>query len=128
MRRSHRILLWVYIAFNLLITVVLIASPEGVDATYRGGPMTPTRQFQWFSIASFHGVLIAMTLVSLRLERARERRSLHAINAGFYLWDAATQLAYWGRAVGVEPGALYVNAGVSAAIGAALLWVWWTDR
>ncbi len=127
MPRSARVLLWVYIVFNLAIALVLVASPEVIDGPYQGGSLTQTRRFQWFSIASFHGVVVAMTVASLRMERARERRWLHAINAGFYLWDAGTQLLYWGAAVGMATGDLYTNAGVSAVVGAALLWVWWSD-
>ena len=54
MPRPSRIILWVYIAFNLLIAVTLMVSPAQVDATYRGGAMTGTREFQWFSIGSLY--------------------------------------------------------------------------
>ncbi len=121
--------LWLYLAFNLLIAVTLMFNPEQIDAQYRGGPMTPTRQFQWFSVATFHLFVVAVTWISLTLRDAAERRRLHLVNAGFFLWDAATQWAYWGDHVGMEASQLHVNAGVSAAIGLLLLGlVWWRDR
>lgn len=128
MSRASRSILWVYIAFNLLITVVLVARPELVDDAYLGGAMTPTRRFQWFSVASFHVLVAAMTHVSMGLPRATDRRKLHAINAGFYLWDATSQWLYWGAAIGMAAADLHLNAGVSAVIGAALVAVAWRDR
>ncbi|MCA9705823.1 MAG: hypothetical protein KDK70_08250 [Myxococcales bacterium] len=128
MHRLARATLWFYIAFNLAITVTLVVAPEVVDTPYLGGPLTPTRRFQWFSVATLHLVVVGMTLTSLSMKRAAERRRLHLVNGAFYLWDAATQLIYWGDAIGVAPHDLYTNAGVSAAVGVAMLAVWWTDR
>lgn len=123
-----RIILWLYIAFNLAIALVLIFHPAQVDAAYQGGAMTPTRRFMWFSIASFHLFVIGATLVSLRMSRAAERRWIHLLNAGFYLWDAATQWLYWGGQVGVTAADLHTNAGVSAVCGLLVVAAWWSDR
>lgn len=128
MSRSSRIILWVYIAFNLLIAVTLVVQPEVIDGPYLGGPLTATRRFQWFSVASFHVFMAAVTFVSMRLSRAADRRGLHVLNAGFYLWDATTQWLYWGSAIGMAAADLHTNAGVSAAVGLVLLGVAWRDR
>ena len=122
-----KLVLALFIAFNLAIAATLIAAPEQIDAQYQGGALTPTRRFQWFSVASFHLFMVAVTGASLAMSRARERRWLHLASAGFYLWDAVTQSVYWGDAVGVEPRTLAVNAGVSAAVAAALVLVWRRD-
>lgn len=128
MARGARIILWLYIAYNLVITVTLVVRPEIVDAPYLGGELTPTRRFQWFSVASMHVVIAAATWVSISLPRAADRRKLHLINAGFCLWDAATQWLYWGAAIGMAARDLHVNAGVAAGIGVVLLGVAWRDR
>jgi Na+/pantothenate symporter len=128
MQKSSRIILWVYIVFNLLIAATLVLQPEFVDGPYLGGPMTATRRFQWFSIACFHVLVAAITYVSMGLPRAADRRKLHAINAGFYLWDAATQWLYWGAAIGMAAVDLHVNAGMSAVVGLLVLAVAWRDR
>lgn len=128
MPRFTKIILWLYLLFNLAIAGTLIASPGQVDATYRGGDMTPTRQFMWFSIGSFHLFVAAVTLISLRAKRAADRRWLHLANAGFYLWDAATQWAYWGKYLGVSARELHTNAGVSAVCGLLLVAAWWRDK
>lgn len=128
MARGARIILWLYIAYNLVITVTLVVQPEIVDAPYLGGELTPTRRFQWFSVASMHVVIAAATWVSISLPRAADRRKLHLINAGFCLWDAATQWLYWGAAIGMSARDLHVNAGVAAGIGVVLLGVAWRDR
>ena len=128
MPRFTKIVLWVYVAFNLLIAVTLIASPGQVDATYKGGDMTPTRQFMWFSIGSFHLFVVGVTLVSLRLRHAAERRWLHLANGAFYVWDAVTQWLYWGKHLGVAARDLHTNAGVSAVCGLLLVVAFWRDR
>lgn len=128
MQRASRIILWVYIAFNLLIAVTLVLRPEVVDGPYLGGPLTPTRRFQWFSVASFHVFMAAVTYVSMGLPRAADRRKVHLLNAGFYLWDALTQWLHWGATIGMAARDLHVNAGVSAAVGLVLLGVAWRDR
>lgn len=128
MQRSSRIVLWVYIAFNLLIVATLVLRPEFVDGPYLGGPITATRRFQWFSIASFHVFMAAVTYVSMGLPRAVDRRKLHGLNAGFYLWDATTQWLYWGAAIGMAAVDLHINAGMSAAVGLLLVGVAWRDR
>lgn len=128
MPRLTRIILWAYIVFNLAIALVLVVQPGQVDAAYQGGAMTPTRRFLWFSIASFHLFVVGVTLVSLRMRRAAERRWIHLLNAGFYLWDAATQWFYWGAYVGVSAGDLRMNAGVSAVCGLLVVAGWWSDK
>jgi hypothetical protein len=128
MARGARIILWLYIAYNLVLTVTLVVRPEIVDGPYLGGELTPTRRFQWFSVASLHMVVAAATWVSMSLPRAADRRKLHLINAGFCLWDAATQWLYWGAAIGMSATDLHVNAGVAAGVGVLLLWVAWRDR
>jgi hypothetical protein len=102
--------------------------PGQVDATYRGGAMTPTRQFLWFSIGSFHLLVVGVTLVILRMRHAAERRWLHLLNAAFYLWDAATQWLYWGGHVGLARADLHTNAGVSAVCGLLLVAGCWLDK
>lgn len=124
MPRLTRIILWAYVAFNLLIAVSLMLHPAQVDATYRGGPMTATRQFQWFSIGSFHLLVCGVTLAALRMRSAKERGWLILANAGFYLWDALTEWLYWGAHIGVAPVELHRNAGVSAACALSLLIAW----
>ena len=90
--------------------------------------MTPTRRFMWFSIASFHLFVIGVTLVSLRMRRAAERRWIHLLNAGCYLWVAATQWFYWGAYVGVSARDLRMNAGVRAVWGLRVVAGLWFDR
>ncbi|MEZ4301673.1 MAG: hypothetical protein R3B70_42455 [Polyangiaceae bacterium] len=128
MPRFTRVVLWVYIVFNVAIALTLIFQPGPLDATYQGGAMTATRRFQWFSIATFHLFVIGATLISLRMRHAAERRWIHLLNAGFYLWDAATQWLYWGKEVGLRPVDLHTNAGVSAAVGVVMLAAWWVDK
>jgi hypothetical protein len=128
MPRASKIILIVYVLFNLLIAGTLIVDPSQLDATYRGGPMTPTREFLWFSIASFHLFVSATAVIATRMHRAAERRWLVLANAGFYLWDALTQWAWWGARVGLAPADLHVNAGVSAACAALLVYAAWRDR
>lgn len=126
--RSCRVILVIYVVFNLAIAASLMLAPGQVDAQYRGGPLTDTRSFQWFSIASFHLFMVAVTLAALAMDSARERRWIHLANAGFYAWDALSQALYWGPRIGVEPPTLATNVGVSALVGALLVFVWWRDR
>lgn len=125
--RTARVILWVYVAFNLLIAGTLIGDPAQVDATYRGGPMTATREFMWFSIGSFHLFMVGVALVAMRLRSARERGFLLLMNVAFYLWDALTEWCYWGKRVGVAPVELHRNAGISAACGLVLIVAWRLD-
>jgi hypothetical protein len=127
MPRMTQVILWAYVAFNLLIAATLIGDPAQVDATYRGGPMTATREFQWFSIGSFHLFMVGVTLAALRMRSARERGWLLLMNAAFYSWDALTEWSYWGAHVGVAPLELHRNAGVSAACGLLLIVAWRHD-
>lgn len=128
MARGLTLILWLYIAYNVLLAVVLAAWPEVVDGPYLGGELTPTRRFQWFSVASMHVVVAAATWVSISLPRASDRRKLHLVNAGFCLWDATTQWLYWGAEIGMAAKDLHVNAGVAAGVGVVLLFVAWRDR
>jgi hypothetical protein len=128
MPRVSKIVVLAYILFNAAIAVTLIVDPGPLDATYRGGPMTPTREFLWFSVASFHLLVVAIAAASLRMTRAAERRWVLLANAGFYLWDALTQWLYWGGRVGLGPVDLGVNAGVSAGCAALLVLAAWLDR
>ncbi|MEV1047616.1 hypothetical protein [Streptomyces sp. NPDC049916] len=129
MKLSLRIALWVYIAFNVLLTAVLSLAPHVMDGAYRGGEMTPTRHFQWYAIAGYHVLMIAVTLVAMGLGRAADRRKIIVINALMYIvWDAAAQLAYWGHAIGMTASDLWINSGVSLAVGLMLLVVAWLDR
>ncbi|MDT7789083.1 MAG: hypothetical protein QOF58_7502 [Pseudonocardiales bacterium] len=129
MKLWMKIVLWVYIAFNLLQAVVLTFSPELTDRAYLGGEMTPTRAFQWYSVAGYHVIIIAVTVVAMGLRRAADRRKLIVINALMYLfWDAGSQLAYWGREIGMATSDLLINSGVSIATGLILLAVAWFDR
>ena len=128
MPRFSKCIVVVYALFNLLIAGTLMLDPGPLDAQYRGGAMTPTREFQWFSIASFHVFMAAVVLLTLRIGRAAERRAILLANAGFYGWDAATQWLYWGDRVGLAPADLHVNAGVSAGCAALLLLAAGRDR
>ena len=128
MPRITTVIVVSYVLFNLMIAGTLIADPAQLDATYRGGPMTPTREFLWFSIASFHLFMAAVTVASLRMRRAAERRWILLANAGFYLWDALTQWLYWGGHVGLATGDLHTNAGVSAGCAALLVFAAGRDR
>lgn len=128
MPRITRVIVVSYVLFNLVIAYTLIADPSRLDATYQGGPMTPTREFLWFSIASFHLFVVAVSALSLRMRHAAERRWILLANAGFYLWDALTQWLHWGRHVGLADADLHTNAGVSAACAALLLFAAWRDR
>lgn len=128
MPRVTKSILIVYALFNLLIAGTLIFDPTQIDAIYRGGAMTPTREFLWFSIASFHLFVIATVVIALRMRNAAERRWVVLANAGFYLWDALTQWAWWGAHVGLAPKDLHVNAGVSAACAALMVFAAWRDR
>lgn len=121
MPRFTKIVVVAYVLFNLAIATTLIADPSQLDAQYRGGPMTPTREFLWFSIGSMHLFLVAVTLASLRMRKAAERRWIVLANAGFCLWDALTQWLHWGARVGLAAGDLHVNAGVSAGCGLLLI-------
>lgn len=117
-----------YILFNLSISGTFVVDPSMTDAQYRGGEMTPTREFLWFSVASLHLYVAATAGLVLRMRRAAERRWVLLANAGFYLWDALTQWGYWGAYVGVAPTDLHVNAGVSTATAALLGVAAWRDR
>lgn len=129
MTRGAQLVLWVYIAFNLLTAATLVASPEVVDGPYLGGAMTPTRRFAWYSVAGLHVLMAAVTLVAMGLPRAADRRKLIGLNAAFYLlWDAGSQWLYWGAAIGMAAADLHTNAGVSTAVGLALVGVVWRDR
>lgn len=121
--------LWVYIAFNLLQAVVLTIAPELTDRAYLGGEMTPTRAFQWYAVAGYHVLIIAVTIIAMGLHRAADRRKIIIVNALMYLlWDAGSQLAYWGSEIGMATSDLLINAGVSTATGLTLLAVAWFDR
>lgn len=128
MPRITRSIVVAYILFNLAIAGTLIFAPTQLDLSYRGGPMTPTREFLWFSIASLHLFLVAVTIASLRMRRAAERRWIVLANAGFYLWDALTQWLYWGGHVGLARADLHTNAGVSAGCAALLVFAAWSDQ
>ncbi|WP_439657997.1 hypothetical protein ACSHWB_37210 [Lentzea sp. HUAS TT2] len=121
--------LWVYIAFNLLQAVVLTFSPELTDRAYLGGEMTPTRHFQWYAVAGYHVLIIAVTIIAMGLQRAADRRKIIIVNALMYLfWDAGSQLTYWGREIGMATPDLLINSGVSIATGLILLAIAWLDR
>lgn len=129
MSRSARIVLRVYIAFSLLLAAVLVVQPELVDGPYLGGAMTPTRRFQWWSVAGLHVFMAVVTHVAMGLPRAADRRKLVVLNGAFYmLWDAGAQWLYWGAAIGMSAADLHTNAGVSTVVGLALLGVAWRDR
>ena len=128
MPRVTTIIVGLYILFNLAIAATLIFDPSQLDRTYRGGVMTPTREFLWFSVASFHLLVVAVAIVALRMRRAAERRLIVLANAGFYLWDALTQWLYWGGHVGLARVDLHINAGVSAGLAALLVLAAWLDR
>jgi len=129
MKLWQKIVLWLYIAFNLLQIVVLVFDPELTDRAYLGGEMTPTRAFQWYAVAGYHVVLIAMVIIAMGLARAADRRKLIVVNALMYLfWDAGSQLIYWGHEIGMATSDLITNSGVSIATGLLLLAVAWTDR
>lgn len=50
----------------------------------------------------------------MTLPRAVDRRKLVIVNALMYLlWDATSQLAYWGHEIGMATADLVTNAGVS---------------
>ncbi|MGI5499578.1 hypothetical protein [Lentzea sp. CA-135723] len=124
-----RIVLWVYIAFNLLQAVVLTFDPALTDRAYLGGEMTPTRAFQWYAVAGYHVLIIAVTIIAMGLRQARDRRKIILVNALLYLfWDAGSQLAYWGREIGMATSDLLLNAGVSIATGLVLLAIAFLDR
>jgi hypothetical protein len=124
-----KIVLWVYIAFNLLQALVLTFNPELTDRAYLGGEMTPTRHFQWYAVAGYHVLIIAVTIIAMGLRRAADRRKIIIVNALMYLiWDAGSQLAYWGREIGMATSDLLINSGVSIATGLILLAVAWFDR
>lgn len=121
--------LWVYIAFNLLQAVVLTIDPELTDRAYLGGEMTPTRAFQWYAVAGYHVLIIAVTIIAMGLRRAADRRKIIIVNALMYLlWDAGSQLAYWGSEIGMATPDLLINSGVSITTGLTLLAVAWFDR
>lgn len=128
MPRITTVIVVSYILFNVVIAGTLIVDPAQLDATYRGGAMTPTREFLWFSIASFHLFVAAVAAASLRMRRAAERRWIVLANAGFYMWDALTQWLYWGAHVGLAGADLHTNAGVSAGCAALLVFAAWRDR
>ncbi|MFD9697785.1 hypothetical protein [Lentzea sp. NPDC059081] len=129
MKLWTKAVLWAYIAFNLLQAIVLTFAPEVTDRAYLGGEMTPTRHFQWYAVAGYHVLIIAVTIITTGLRRAADRRKLLLVNALMYLfWDAGSQLAYWGREIGMATTDLLVNAGVSIATGLLLLTVAWFDR
>ena len=128
MPRVPAVIVVAYVLFNLAIAGTLLADPAQLDSTYAGGPMTPTREFLWFSIASFHLFMAAVTVASLRMRRAAERRWILLANAGFYLWDALTQWLYWGAHVGLARADLHTNAGVSAGCAVLVIFAAWRDR
>ncbi|MEU6259747.1 hypothetical protein [Streptomyces sp. NPDC047043] len=129
MRPPLRVVLWIYIVFNLIQTIVLTFAPEVIDRAYLGGEMTPTRQFQWYAVAGYHMLIVAVTVVAMGLGRASDRRRLIVVNALMYiLWDAIAQLVYWGRAIGMATSDLLVNSGVSLTVGLVLLMVAWRDH
>ncbi|WP_394619292.1 hypothetical protein JNUCC0626_09405 [Lentzea sp. JNUCC 0626] len=124
-----KIVLWVYIAFNLLQAVVLSVNPELTDRAYLGGEMTPTRAFQWYAVAGYHVLIIAVTIIAMGLHRAQDRRKIILVNALLYLfWDAGSQLVYWGREIGMATSDLLINSGVSIATGLILLAIAFLDR
>jgi len=127
MPRLSKFIVVVYVLFNLTIAYDVIVAPAQLDATYLGGTMTPTREFLWFSIGSFHLFVAAVSLMTLWIRQARERRWIVLANAGFYAWDATTQWLYWGDRVGLASADLHVNAGVSAACAALLVAAAWRD-
>ncbi|WP_143465511.1 hypothetical protein [Kribbella sp. ALI-6-A] len=129
MRAPLRVVLWFYVAFNLLQAVVLTFDPELTDRAYRGGEMTPTRHFQWYAVAGYHVLIIAVTIIAMTLSRAADRRKLVIVNALMYLlWDATSQLAYWGHEIGMATSDLVINAGVSIVTALALFAVAYFDR
>lgn len=125
--RVSLVIVLVFIAFNVLISATLFVDPGSIDAQYLGGPLTPTRRFQWFSIASFHLFMVGVSVAALRMADPRERRWLHVANAAFYAWDALSQWLFWGEVIGMDAGTLATNASVSALVAAALALVWWRE-
>jgi hypothetical protein len=128
MRRVSKVIVLAYILFNAAIAITVIFDPTELDRTYRGGVMTPTREFLWFSVGSFHLLVVAIAAAALRMRRAAERRWILLANGVFYGWDALTQWLYWGARVGLTRGDLDLNAGVSAVCAALLMLAAWLDR
>jgi hypothetical protein len=129
MPRFSRVVVVLYLLFNVAIVGSLYFSPQALDLQYRGdAPITPTREFLWFSSGSLHLFLIAATTLTLWMKNASERRYLIFANAGFYFWDAMTQWLYWGAHVGLAPKDLHTNAGVSFVVGVVLVVAALRDR
>lgn len=129
MPRFTRVVVALYLLFNVSIVGTLYFSPLALDAQYKGvAPITPTREFLWFSSGSLHLFLIAATAAVFWMQRASERRYLLFANAGFYFWDAFTQWLYWGDRLGLAPRDLHTNAGVSFAVGVLLIVAALRDR
>lgn len=129
MRFPLRVVLWLYVAFNLLQAVILTFDPELTDRAYLGGELTPTRHFQWYAVAGYHVLIIAVTIIAMTLPRAVDRRKLVIVNALMYLlWDATSQLAYWGHEIGMATSDLLTNAGVSIVAALILFAVAYFDR
>jgi hypothetical protein len=129
MPRFSRVVVILYLLFNVAIAYSLYFAPQQLDAQYKGTPpITPTREFLWASSGNLHLFLIAATAAVLWMKNASERRYLLFANAGVYFLDAATQWLYWGTHVGLEPKDLHVNAGVSAVTGALVLAAALADR
>jgi hypothetical protein len=129
MRLPLRVVLWLYVAFNLLQALILTFDPELTDRAYLGGEMTPTRHFQWYAVAGYHVVIIAVTIVAMTLSRAADRRKFIIINALMYLlWDATSQLVYWGHKIGMATSDLVINSGVSIITALVLFAVAYFDR
>lgn len=129
MPRFTRVVVIAYLVFNVMIVASLYFNPLALDAQYRGeAPITPTREFLWFSSGSLHLFLIAATAATLWMKNAAERRYLVFANAGFSFWDALTQWSYWGDRIGLAPKDLHTNAGVSFVVGVVMVVAALRDR
>src|SRR5690242_14597000 len=129
MKLSLRVILWIYVVFNLLQAVILTVDPALTDRAYLGGVMTPTRAFQWYAVAGYHVVIIAVTIIATTLSRAADRRKIVLVNAFMYLvWDATSQLVYWGPKIGMATADLITNAGVCIGTALVLFAVAYFDR
>ncbi len=120
-----RVCVVVFALYNVLCAVTLAATPRLVEERFYGtSPDVATPQgtlFLLHSIASFHGYLVVLSVVSLVLFDARTRRVLALLGCLLNAYDAASQLFFWGARCWQSPDQVYVDVGAPTFVALAML-------
>jgi hypothetical protein len=102
-----------FIVYNAMCGVMLIATPEEVLPRFQGAPKL-TVPFFLHSIATFHIFIVVVCVLAVTTSwPVFAQRQLLLCGAALNLWDAVSQFFHW-RVVWTHPSQVYVDVGLPA--------------